>query len=89
MADGLRRVNPMNGEPQTCALRALMICDGDRCEMPDRELTMCWCEQERIYEAAGQSLHRRLASLTRRALEALTRIDPSDSRSSWRDDLDR
>lgn len=29
---------------QTCALRALIICDGHQLELPDHALTRCLCE---------------------------------------------
>lgn len=34
---------PISGERQTCALRALNLCDGQTLEHPDHALTECLC----------------------------------------------
>lgn len=41
------------GEEQTCALRALNICDNQVVEDPDGRLRVCLCKQERIEEERG------------------------------------
>lgn len=41
-------------EEQTCALRALTLCDGQRLEGPDRALYVCLCAAERELQELGQ-----------------------------------
>lgn len=43
----------MNGQRQTCALRALTLCDGNMVETPERIVTQCVCRHIELAEENG------------------------------------
>jgi hypothetical protein len=63
-------------EDQTCALRALTLCDGQQLEEPDHALTTCLCEFQRRAEESGDHAIADAASRERRRLlEAISAGD--------------
>lgn len=55
---------------QTCALRALTLCDGQQLEMPDRALTSCLCWLQERAEKAELGRVARAAAEERAAMQA-------------------
>lgn len=45
-----------SGDTQTCPLRGLTLCDGQRLEEPDHTLTTCLCRREREHDVMGRPL---------------------------------
>lgn len=58
----------IKGEQQTCALRALMLCDGHLVEKPDRALTTCLCWLEERSDEADYPLLAAAAAAERKLL---------------------